>query len=131
MRPLSLDLRLRIVAAVDEGESVSRVASRYRVARQTIYDLLRAHEQGNLAPTRHPGNPTPKKLDAPAIAALRRWLKEKNDLTLKQMQARLLKECRVTVSRKSIWRRLKALNLAWKKNGSRRRTTTGGCQAEA
>ena len=120
MRPLSFDLRSRIVASVNEGHAVCVVAIRYRVARQTVYNLLRAHAQGMLAPAKHPGNPNPRKLDAKAIAALRQWLAEKNDLTLKQMQERLRQECQVTVSLKSIWNRLRALKLTWKKNSTRR-----------
>ena len=125
MLPFSMDLRSRIVAAVGEGEPAAKVALRYQVSLQTVYNYLNAHAQGKLAPAPHPGNPTPKKLDAPAIAALRRWLEEKNDLTLRQMQARLQKEFRVAVSLKSIWRRLKTLKLTWKKNGPRSRTAKG------
>lgn len=119
MRPLSLDLRSRIVAAIDDGETVSDVAARYRVSRQTVYTLRRAQANGTLAPKKHPGNPTPRKLDADAIAALRSWLAEKNDMTLKQIQERMKSECHVTVSRKSIWKRMQALNLTCKKNDTR------------
>ena len=124
MRPLSLDLRRRIMAAIDDGEPVAKVAVRFQVARQTVYDLIRARSQGALEPKRHPGNPTPKKLLPEAVDALRDWLGEKNDLTLKQLQARLLRELEITVSKTSIWTRLKKWNLTWKKNGTCRRTAT-------
>lgn len=123
MRPLSLDIRSRIVAAVDDGETVNDVAELYRVSRQTVYTLRKAHANGTLAPKKHPGNPTPRKLTPDVIAALRGWLEEKNDMTLKQIRERIKEEFLVTVSQKSIWTRMQALKMTWKKNGARSRTT--------
>ncbi len=37
MRAYHLDLRDRVVAAVDEGTSISTVATRFRLHRSTIY----------------------------------------------------------------------------------------------
>jgi transposase len=125
MRPLSLDLRLRITGAVDDKETISGVAARYRVSRQTVYDLLRARSLGALKPRRHPGNPTPKKMRPETIEAIRRWLREKNDLTLKQLQLRLQQEYQITVSQKAIWMRLKALKLTWKKRRRTLRSSNG------
>lgn len=61
MRPLSLDLRERVVAAVDEGvESQREIAERFAVSLSFVSRLLRRREAGTLEPAPHGGGPTPR-----------------------------------------------------------------------
>ncbi len=56
MRAYHLDLRDRVVAAVDEGTSISTVATRFRLHRSTIYRYLaQRQERGTLLPRTSPG----------------------------------------------------------------------------
>jgi transposase len=82
MRAYSMDLRERIVAAVDAGASQSQVAERFEVSLRTVERFLaRRRATGNLAPTeqRHGPEPTvrrqlhawlPARLKAAADATL-------------------------------------------------------------
>lgn len=118
MKPLSLDLRERILSSVSAGESQTSVAKRYQVSRRTVYSLVRLAKTGDIKPAPHPGNPTPKKLAAPALEQLQRWLQEKNDLTLAMLQRRFRDELGIQVSQTAIWKRMRAMRFTWKKNSS-------------
>lgn len=43
--PLSVDLRERVVEAVDAGDKIAKVARRFGVTRPTIYSWLALREQ--------------------------------------------------------------------------------------
>jgi putative transposase len=118
MKPLSIDLRRRILTSVAAGESQTSVAKRYQVSRRSVYSLLQRVKEDDVEPAQHPGNPTPKKLAPPALELLRKWLQEKSDLTLKKIQRRLRDELGIHVSQTAIWKRMRAMKLTWKKNGS-------------
>lgn len=56
MRAYHLDLRNRVVAAVDEGTAIATVAARFRLHRSTIYRYLaQRQERGTLVPRTSPG----------------------------------------------------------------------------
>ena len=61
MRPYSMDLRERVVAAVDEGEGSQReIARLFRVSVSFVSRLLqRRRQKDTLAPKPHGGGPTP------------------------------------------------------------------------
>ena len=53
--PLSVDLRERVVAAVDAGEKIASVARRFGVTRPTIYAWLALREEtGSVEPRARP-----------------------------------------------------------------------------
>lgn len=126
MKPYSLDLRQRIVNAVKTGESKASVARRFEVSRPTVRCFLKLDALGSLEP-RKKNTRTYRKFTPAALGALKAWLKEKNDLTLKQLQQRLFADFQIHVSQPSIWDRLMAMDLAWKKNDPRLRTRPPGC----
>src|SRR5690349_9610159 len=56
MKTLSMDLRLRVLAAVDEGLSQSEAARRLRVSRSSVKRLLKLRStQGHVQPKSRPG----------------------------------------------------------------------------
>jgi len=124
-RPLSLDLRQRIVFAVQDGESHLAVARRFGVCNKTVANYLKLKAAGSLEPKKCARRPWRKFTDA-ALDALKAWLEEKNDLTLKQMQQWLAGKFQIHVSQPAIWERLTAMNLVWKKNDPCRRTGASG-----
>ncbi len=71
MRAYHLDLRERVVAAVDDGTPITTVAARFRLHRSTIYRYLALHRgQGTLAPRTSPGrNRAITGADAPRLIA--------------------------------------------------------------
>ena len=119
MKPLSMDLRQRIVDAVAAGESRSSVARRFRVCHQTVCNLLMyLSERGTLEPLKT-GSADNKKFDETSLSALGSWVEEKNDLTLEKLQRRLQEEFDIEVSLVAIWKQLTAMRLTWKKNKPR------------
>src|SRR5258705_11041670 len=72
MKPYSMDLRGRVVAACDEGvDAREEIAERFSVSVSWIRDLLRRRrETGSIAPRPRGGGPPPA-LDAPGAERLR------------------------------------------------------------
>ncbi len=71
MKAYSLDLRQRIVAAVEAGDSPAEVAEVFGVAVSTVYRYLALQDsQGNLTPKPIPGRPRSiSSKDTPALIA--------------------------------------------------------------
>ena len=56
MKALSLDLRQRIVAALEAGQKRKEIAARFDVSEASVYRLQRQwRRQGDLTPRKHPG----------------------------------------------------------------------------
>jgi transposase len=90
MRPLSNDLRKRIIAAVDNQEGSRRqIARRFKVDVSCITRLLQLRRQtGSIAPRPHGGGITPT-LDQDGLGQLRRLVEEHPDATLRDLRDRL------------------------------------------
>jgi transposase len=117
MRALPLELRLRIVAAFDDGLTTEEIAERYSVSLSSVKRFLRLRrESGRLEPRKQTGRvPT---LDEDGCQLMRTWLEEKNDLRLGELQARL-KGSGYDMCVSAICRRLKGMALTYKKNDAR------------
>jgi transposase len=89
MRPLSNDLRERILAAVDNREGSRRqLAAQFRVDVSTITRLLQLRRQtGSLDPRPHGGGTEPA-LDHEGLQRLRKLVEEAPDATLEQLRRR-------------------------------------------
>jgi transposase len=83
MKPYSLDLRERIVRAVDEGRSRAEIMEVFGVSKNTLKRYLkRWKETGDLVPLPIPGRP-PKKRDA-VVATVLPQLEANFDVTLEE-----------------------------------------------
>ncbi|MFO0969296.1 MAG: transposase [Gemmataceae bacterium] len=96
MRPISIDLRVRIVAAVEGGEhSLRELAELFTVDVSTIVRLLqRFRSTGSVQPKKHGGGARPK-LDAEAVARLLELVRQQPDATLAELCSRLGVACSI------------------------------------
>src|SRR3954469_16458101 len=87
MKPLSNDLRQRILDAVDNHEGSRRkLAARFKVNTSTITKLLRLRrETGSHQPRPHRGGSAPP-LDGDAVERLRRLVEQTPDATLEALR---------------------------------------------
>jgi transposase len=112
MRPYSLDLRERILAAVDDHDgSIRWIARIFRVSTSFIVRLLqRRRVTGTLAPEPHRGGPPPA-LGPGDLERLAGLVREQPDATLEQLKQRGGFQC----SLKTLWYALDGLGLTRKK----------------
>src|SRR6266568_6936953 len=101
MRPYSIDLRERIVAAIDRGEhSLRQIAHLFSVNLSFLVRLLqRRRATGSVQPKPHGGGPTPK-LDTAAVGRLLALVRKQPDATLTELRDRLGIPCHIaTIAR--------------------------------
>jgi transposase len=112
MKPLSDDLRQRILAAVDKREGSRRkLAARFSVNTSTITRLLQLRRQtGSYKPRPHAGGVTPT-LDQDVLERLRNLVEQTPDATLEALKRKL----GVSGSRMIVGRALQKLGLPLKK----------------
>lgn len=114
-KPCSLDLRERVVAAVEvEGMSRNRAAARFGVAPSSaIKWVARFRATGSAAPARMGGH-KPRTLRGEHAAWLIARCREK-DFTISQLVAELVEVRSLKVDRRSVWEFLHAEGLSFKK----------------
>ena len=119
-KPHPVELRERVVAFVDDGNSHREAARHFRTSPKFVNDMIKLRRAtGGLAPKRQ-GNPGRGKLSGFADWARAR-LAEKGDLTLDELRLELEQVHGVMVHRASIGGWLHRLGLSHKKNSARRR----------
>jgi len=112
-KPIPVEVRQRIVEAFDQGHTREEIAELYNVGPASITRFLtRRRETGNLNPSPRPGRPPV--LDENADEHIRGWIKEKSDLTLKELKERL-EATGYPVGLTAIFDKLKRLMLPYKK----------------
>jgi transposase len=120
MQTYSRDLRERIVAARQQGESAQEIARLFRVSKRSVERFWKKYlDTGTIEPKQRGGYRRSRleKHDR----KLRRWIKEKADLTLAQLQERLARDLGIKLGTTALWHRLARLGLSYKKNAARRR----------
>ena len=114
MQAYSLDLRERIVAAVDAGQPHSAVAQRFGVSLATIGNYLRLRrETGGLAPRPRPGDRP--EIGADRSPALLAQLQAAPDATLEQHCATWAAEQGQVVRVSTMWRAIERTGWTYKK----------------
>jgi transposase len=109
-QPLSMDLRQRILAAYDAGETTKVVAQRFAVSPACARRLKqRRREAGEVAPRQ--GRPGPKPKLAGEADRLRQAARAEPDLYAREYRDRLRLPCSVATA----WRALRRLGLTVKK----------------
>ena len=125
MRTYSEDLRERIVAARQEGHSAQEVARLFRVSKRSVERYWEKYlSTGSIKPKRRGGYRRSRLQDHDQT--LRSWIKEKKDLTLAELQARIARDLKIKLGTTALWHRLERLGLSYKKNVARRRARPGG-----
>jgi putative transposase len=124
VRPYSMDLRERLAAAVEAGESRRSAARRFGVSASiAVKWLQRVQRTGSVAPDRIGG------YRRPALEGEREWMlariAEKPDLTLRALAAELA-ERGVKAGQYAVWSFFKREGLTFKKNPARGRTGPAG-----
>lgn len=121
MAAYSLDLRIRVAAACDDGtDTRAEIAERFAVSESWIRRLLqRRRETGPLAPKPHGGGHPPA-FDATAAGRLRQAVAATPDATL----VALARACGVTCSTSAVDRALSRLGITRKKSRPGRRSRT-------
>ena len=124
MRAYSVDLRTRVVDAIDKQLGTQQeVARLFGVGCTFIKKLLRQRrESGMLAPKPHGGGHVPKLRGAQREVVRSYILQEQNDATLAEVQAYVARKLAVTVSTATVSRVLQSLDLPRKKNARGQRT---------
>ena len=125
MRTYSQDLRERIVAARQEGDSAEEIAKLFRVSKRSVERYWSKYlVTGGVTPKPRGGyrRSCLEKHDA----ALRRWIQGDKGLTLAQLQARIAQDLGLTLGTTALWHRLERLGLSYKKNAARRRARPSG-----
>lgn len=122
MKAYSMDLRERVVAAVDRKEGTwDAIAARLRVSRAWVGKLLRQRRRtGSIAPRpRHTGRPPA--LDAKGLGRLRAAVDADPDATPQELR----RAARVTCSPSTVRRALGRMGYTRKKSRSARPSRTG------
>lgn len=107
----SMDLRERVVAAVNAGGTITEVARRFSVSRPVVRDWRDRAARGELEPG-VPGPKNPTKLTAADDQLMREMVAARPGITAMQLQPLLS----VEVVECTICRRLKKLGLSLKKS---------------
>ena len=116
-KPYSDDLRERVVAAIEAGQTRVQVAKLYNMALSTVGGFIkRKRETGRVSPDKFGGYKT-FALE-PHTALVKELVAEQPDSTLAELQVRLAKE-EVKVSQSGISRFLHHINLTFKKKHTR------------
>ena len=120
-RPLSNDLRERVVSAVDGGMSRRAAAERFGVAVSTAIKWVdRWRRTGDVRPQPQGGDKRSHRIEAHAGDILS-WVEAKPDMTLAEIASQLEETRGLKVADSTVWRLLDRHGLTVKKNRARQR----------
>jgi transposase len=113
--PMSLDLRARIVRAVEAGSSIREAARRFAVSPSAAIKLMqRVRTTGSAAPARYGGHR--RLLLEPFAADLCRLVEARPDITLAELQAELHRCRGIVTALSTIHHMLRRIGLRHKKS---------------
>ena len=120
-KPLSIDLRHRVVSAVDGGMSRRAAAARFGVAvSRAIKSVDQWRRTGDVRPRRQGGDYRSHRIEAHAAEILARVARQP-DITLLEIAAYLDEAHGLKVAPSSVWRLLDRHGMTFKKNRARQR----------
>jgi transposase len=119
MKPYPLELRQRIVEAVDQQRgTIAEIAEWFQVSERYVYQLLHLRRtHGGLAPRPHGGG-APAKLDESKRVKLADLTAEFPDATLEELRQLLRRHGRVQVCINTVWRAVQRLDWTRKKRAA-------------
>jgi len=120
-----MDIRERLVSAVDSGMSRRSAAERFGVAASTEIKLVGQWQRdGDVAPRRQGGDHRSQRLEAHAEEILN-LVEAQSDITLAEIVEHLARVHDVKASQSSVWRLLDRHAMTFKKNRARQRAAAG------
>lgn len=119
VRPYSLDLRERVVAAVEGGESCRCVAATFGVSVASVVKWSQRYRATGSAAAKRMGGYRPYVLEGERDWLLSR-VQEKPEISVRALCAELA-ERGIVVSHFTVWYFLKREDMSFKKNRTRRR----------
>ena len=124
MQAYSQDLRERVLRALDRGERPAEIALRFEVSRVWVYHVRgRVEKTGERSSLRIGGGR--RSLLVEKEATLRLWIAAEPDLTLSELQQRLMQQG-VSIKIGALWHQLNKWSLTLKKNSARQLARTRG-----
>jgi transposase len=124
----SIDLRVRVVEAVEAGASRREAAERFEISASTAIRWMERREQtGSAAAKPTGGSCSPLEKHADRLLAL---IAEQPDLTLEEVVAAMGRQG-IDGSRTAVWRFFERHNISFKKNAVRRRANPRRCGPRA
>ncbi len=118
-RGYAVELRERVVGAVERGMSKDKAAQLFDVGPATVYRWTRIkRERGSLEPLPHGGG-QPSALGESGQQVLKELVQEKPDRTIAELTRELATRAKLFVSDSAVFRGLQALGLTLKKKRSR------------
>ncbi len=124
-RPLSEDIRKRLILAVDGGMSRRSAAKRFGVAASTAIKWVDQWQHaGHIRPRPQGGDNRSHRIEAHAeeILAL---IEDRPDITLAELTEYLDDAYGLKVAPSTVWRLLDRHSMTFKKNRARQRTAAG------
>lgn len=123
MAALSLDLRHRIMAALEKESSSLKVAARFDVSASSVRKLrLKVQRTGEIAAGKARGRE--RLVQGRSEKRLRQLIERYPDATLEVLCELLEEKAGVAVSETTMWRQLRRMGLTLKKSPSTRRRET-------
>ena len=123
-RPCSLDLRVRVLRAVETGASRREAAEYVEVsASSAIKWMQRLNETGSIAAKPSGGSISPLDAHTDFLLGL---IAEQPDLTLDEIVA-VMRKRRIAGSRSAVWRFFNRHNISFKKKPARSGAAASGC----
>ena len=123
-KSLSIDLRERLVSAVEGGMTRRSAAKRFGEAASTAIKWAdQWRRTGNVAPRPRGGDRRSERIEAPAEEILR-LIAETPDITLEELAGHLHEAHGLKVDPSTVWRLLDRHDMTFKKNRARQRATT-------
>jgi transposase len=117
MRAYSIDLREKIVKLYEEGKvSQRQLAKQFDVALSFVEKIIKQYRQTGSVEAKKRTEQTPTKLNHEQLKVLEKLVEENNDATLDELSQMLKEHTGVLISRVTVDRMLKKLNITFKKN---------------
>lgn len=117
MKPLSIDLRQRIIDVhTDGGISQRQLANRFQVSLSSVQRLLKRWRKGEGIEPKDHGGGHPPLLNTEQRERVKALIEANNDATLEELQVLVDEQEAVWVSRSTMGRITQALGLTRKKN---------------
>src|SRR6218665_1829325 len=118
MQAYSQDLRDRVLKAIEQGDRPTDIAKRFEVSRVCVYQVKTRLKEGIRHSFQIGGHG--KSCLSPVEPMLRELIKDKADLTLRELCERLA-EPWVTIKAQALWHKLNKWGWSFKKNTARQR----------